>query len=263
MTVRKILVILLAVALLALPVVSVSAEDTVSLRIEGAEKTYFSGDVALTEGASVLDLLTKAAEDNGLTLTGADSGYITAVNDEAAGAFGGWDGWMYRVNGIEASVGVGDYKPAAGDKVAFYYGGYPCQVPTLTVEGNLLTFISVDNEYDENYNATQVNAPVVGATVTVGGKTYVTDENGQVDASDLPDGEYTVAIEKKDQSGAPAVIRLAADNASWTKKTAAPAEDTPAGEQPEKTGETGSAALAVCLLAAGSLAALTIGKKRV
>lgn len=265
MTVRKLTVILLAAALLALSALAVSAEETVSLRIEGAEKTYFSGDMALSEGMTVLDLLTAAAQENGLTLEGADAGYITAVDGEAAGAFGGWDGWMYRVNGVEASVGVGDYALSAGDDVVFFYGGYPCQLPVLSVNGSVLTFISIDNEYDENYNATQVETPVAGATVTLGDKTYTTDENGQVDASDLPDGEYVIAIEKKDASGAPAVVRLAEKDAKWTKTTEGEG-DVPAvggdGEEPVKTGETGSAAAAVCVMAAGSLAVLTAVRKR-
>ncbi|MCL2488723.1 MAG: DUF4430 domain-containing protein, partial [Oscillospiraceae bacterium] len=40
--------------------------------------------------------------------TGLADGYITAVNGEAAGAFGGWDGWSFLVNGEMPMTGIAD-----------------------------------------------------------------------------------------------------------------------------------------------------------
>lgn len=56
------------------------------------------------------------------TITGSGSfAYVTSIAGQAAGTFGGWDGWMYSVNGVMPDVGAGDYMIQPGDQVHFYY----------------------------------------------------------------------------------------------------------------------------------------------
>ncbi|WP_110930792.1 DUF4430 domain-containing protein [Paenibacillus bouchesdurhonensis] len=56
------------------------------------------------------------------TITGSGSfAYVTSIAGQAAGTFGGWDGWMYTVNGTMPDVGAGDYVIRSGDQVHFYY----------------------------------------------------------------------------------------------------------------------------------------------
>lgn len=209
---------ILTLALLLLSALPTRAAENmrVSVRIEGVSKTYFSGDVTLAAGSNAMQAVVAAAEAASISLTGAENGYISAVADETAGAFGGWDGWMYRVNGKDQPVGLGDYTLAEKDSVVLFYGGYPTQFPRMSLEGTVLTFVSDDLAYDDNYNATLVVAPIVGATVTVGDRTFVTDDKGQVDIGALADATYPVQITKKDASGAPVVVRM--ENASVTLK---------------------------------------------
>lgn len=51
--------------------------------------------------------------------------YVSAIDGRAAGSLGGWDGWMYEVNGIAPLVGAGAYELKENDKVRFYYSTYP------------------------------------------------------------------------------------------------------------------------------------------
>lgn len=56
------------------------------------------------------------------TITGSGSfAYVESIAGQAAGTFGGWDGWMYTVNGTMPDVGAGDYVIQSGDQVHFYY----------------------------------------------------------------------------------------------------------------------------------------------
>ncbi len=256
----------------------------VSVRIEGVSRTYYSGDVTLEAGGSAMQAVVAAANAASVALTGADSGYISAVADEKAGAFGGWDGWMYRVNGKDQTVGLGDYKLADGDAVVLFYGGYPTQFPRMSLEGTVLTFVSDDLSFDADYNATPVTAPIVGATVTVGDKTFVTDDKGQVDIAALADGTYPVQIEKKDASGAPVVVRMEkasvtlkresttttaaaatttavepATTAAATTKAEEPTAATTAGSV---TAGEGSHAFGLCVVIVAALAALFVLRRR-
>ncbi len=251
----------------------------VSVRIEGVSRTYYSGDVTLEADGSAMQAVVAAANAASITLTGADSGYISAVADEKAGAFGGWDGWMYRVNGKDQTVGLGDYKLADGDAVVLFYGGYPTQFPKMSLEGTVLTFVSDDLAFDADYNATPVIAPIVGATVTVGDKTFVTDEKGQVDIAELADGTYPVQIEKKDASGAPVVVRMekasvtlkresattataAATTAAESTTTAAATTTAPVTTAATVTTGEGSHGFGLCVVIVAALAALFVLRRR-
>jgi hypothetical protein len=195
--------------------VNAQSTSSVSLRIEGAEQNIFNGnvDIELTDKTTVADVLTYFdANNDDVTITGADNGYVSAVNNEVAGTFGGWDGWYYAVNGSIPDVGIGSYTVSEGDSIVLYYGDYPCQYPRININQfykGILKFESYDTTYDENWNATSAWAPIVGATVTVGDSTYTTDENGCVyaDTSKLF-GSTKVQIEKKSSTGAPAVCRF-------------------------------------------------------
>lgn len=195
---------------------------TVTVRIEGASDTYYYGTFETT-AKTVEDVLTELdANEDEITLTINDH-YLSGVNKEYAGAFGGWDGWLYRVNGTEPSVAINEYTVADNDTIVLYYGdpyGVGMQYPTVNTQeiaDGILTFTSSDAVYDENWNVSYVTAPVVGATVTwyVGDvKTdYVTDENGQitVDTDLLTAGEHRIQIEKKAENGLPLVLRFAPD----------------------------------------------------
>ena len=95
----------------------------VSLRIEGIDSCLLYNSYELSEGSTASDLIQYADKlSDAITVTGAENGYITDVNGETAGKFGGWDGWQYTVNAVSPSVGVNDYTLSNNDTVVLYSG---------------------------------------------------------------------------------------------------------------------------------------------
>ena len=191
---------------------------TVSLRIEGADSCILYSSYEISAGSTASDLIQYADSlSDDVTVTGAEDGYITDVNGESAGKFGGWDGWNYSVNAVAPSVGVNDYTLENNDTEVLYYGDYPCYIPqadtsALSSDGKL-TFTAQSTEYDDNWNPIVSTVPLVGMTVYFDGKEYTTDSDGTVviDESQLTFGRHSVQVEKKNENGAPAVCRFASD----------------------------------------------------
>lgn len=195
---------------------SADSDYKITFRVESPnENLYFDtvsvpSDGSLT-AAEALQYLDEKSDD--LEFTGADTGYISAVNGIAAGKFGGWDGWYYAVNNEAPSVGISDFSLSNGDSLVLYYGGYPCQIPNVDTSkldsDGIIKFTSNDTEYDENWNPSVVVNGVADATVTVNSDEYTTNSDGEIT---IPSGKLestmTLQIEKKDSTGAPAVLRL-------------------------------------------------------
>lgn len=206
--------------------VSAESETKISLRIEGDTSCLFNETITFigTE-VTVKDVLAAADDkDNTLTVTGLDTGYVYEINGIKGGKYGGWDGWLYTVNGISPVTSVSETKLSDGDSVLLYFGdpyGVGFQLPEIEVKDGKISFYSMDTVYDENYNANIVKNPVVGATVKIsdGGNTYTytTDANGTVEADEklLKSGTYRYSIEKYAANGLPIVLRSAPD-ASYT-----------------------------------------------
>ena len=199
----------------------VSADNTVDVRVrvEGDENNLYFDTIAVKSDKSevtVADALKALDEQNDtIEIKGVDTGYITQVNDIAGGKYGGWDGWYYCVNGDVPMVGIGDYNLKEGDSVVLYYGGYPCQIPyadTEKISEGLISFKSNDMVFDSEGNSSNAVNPVTDAKVTVNGDNYTTNEKGEIT---IPEDKLTeqlaVQIEKKDSTGAPAVLRFEPD----------------------------------------------------
>lgn len=190
----------------------------VSLRIEGIDSCLLYNSYELSEGSTASDLIQYADKlSDAITVTGAENGYITDVNGETAGKFGGWDGWQYTVNAVSPSVGVNDYTLSNNDTVVLYYGDYPCFIPqidtsALNTDGKL-SFTAEQTTYDSDWNPTVSTVAITDMTVTFDGHTYTTDENGSITLSkaDFTSGEHSVQVAKKNANGAPAVCRYADD----------------------------------------------------
>lgn len=195
-----------------------------TVRIEGiTESLYWSDwDISSDDNEpiekTVADVLQGISDDtdNTVTITGAKDGFITAVNDEKNGKFGGYDGWMYSVNGKVPEVAVTDYKVENGDSIVLFYGDYPCQVPVLDTsalnEGKIKVQ-SWDGTYSQDDAGNWVSsydwAPVVGATLKINNDSYITDENGIADFSKKSySGKYYIQIDKRSDKGAPQVCRF-------------------------------------------------------
>ncbi len=77
-----------------------------------------------TEGQTVYDLLTKAAEENNIKIDSKTTEYgmyIEGINHIVAGSCGQASGWIYRVNGKDAELSADQIKLQKGDQVEFFY----------------------------------------------------------------------------------------------------------------------------------------------
>ena len=179
----------------------VSSSPKMLLRIEGNNENLYYGEVEFAEGANLRDALVAfdEAEDK-ITLTGAAEDYITAVNGETAGKFGGWDGWCVMVNGAATATANSGVLLADGDEVVLYYGdpwGVGMACPTASIKDGKIVFEDA------------VSGAVADMKVKLGDKEYTTDENGAIEGVEA--GEYTVQIEKFAENGLSLVLRFAPD----------------------------------------------------
>ena len=80
------------------------------------EKTEF----VIAEGETVYDILVEACRENGIQ-TEFSGGYISGMNYIYEFDFGDLSGWLYYVNGKEASVGCDQYILSDGDEIKWLY----------------------------------------------------------------------------------------------------------------------------------------------
>lgn len=228
--------------------VAASAQSTmnITLRIEGIQSCMFYKTEAVPyTGSLTLQTALKYIDQNedSIAITGLDSNFISDINGDSSAKFGGWDGWLYKVDNQDISVGIDSYALKDGDSVLLYYGdpyGVGMQFPvadTSKIADGIIKFTSTDTTYDANGNAAVAVNPVVGATVTWNyentSAAYTTDANGEIriDPSQLTAGGHGVQIAKINEAGLPLVLRFAPDyvitvdrgvtNASQTTSTAA------------------------------------------
>jgi len=211
----------------------------VSIRIEGLKETlYYDSNMKLAPGATVLDLLellNDADDAPAIVITDSTYGaYISEIGGLAEFDYGPMSGWSYRVNDEDPAFGISMYKLENNDSVVYYYGdpfGIGMQHPVtglsrILSEG-IITFTSLDTEYDENWNATVAEKPVKDATVTFNGLTYTTNEKGEIKLENKTglSGFRTLQIERYDESGVPTVLRFKPGHEVFV-----PFADTPAGD---------------------------------
>lgn len=231
--------IMLTIGMLSIVVSADDATKNVTLRIEGANDNIYYGTEAIVADtvADALVAFDELSDEFSLDIVEGQYGaYINGVNDEAAAAFGGWDGWLFMVNGVESPVGIDATEIKDNDVVVLYYAdpyGVGFQKPELDtdklVSDGIIKFVSNDVSYDDAGEPHNETNPVVGAKVRISGletQEYTTDENGEivVDFKSLAGGEYGIAIEKYSDAGIPLVLRFAPDT-----KLVVP-EDPNAGE---------------------------------
>ena len=193
---------------------------TVTLRIEGYNDTIYNKTVDvryLTDYVSLQDALEMIDEQEAdLEFTGTADNYITSINGESSGSFGGYDGWMFAVNDVVSQLSIGDTILRDGDNIVFYYADYPSQytlVDASSARDGVIRFYSVESNYDDNYVVTGTyESPITDAEVVFNGSEYVTDENGEINIGrELDNGEYTVSLTKTrdtDFGELPVAVRL-------------------------------------------------------
>ncbi len=101
---KKITALLLVLALAAAMCVTAAAGNSVTVRVEGVDGNVVCAAVDIGEQSTVLEVLEKALTAAGVEYVVKDSAYggkyVSAIGEDAESRFGGYDGWMYYVDGV-------------------------------------------------------------------------------------------------------------------------------------------------------------------
>ena len=181
----------------------------VKVRIEGISETHVNRMVEVPDGSDALDAAVKAVNDSGKTClvkNVAWGDYLSSVEADVEGAFGGWDGWLYTVirNGAvdpaSANVGAASYLLSDGDSVLFYYGGVVWPTPAT---GLRREDCAVQGKTRIRLVDLGTGDGIEGATVRLGASSAVTDAEGRALLDLGNDGECVITAEKTDPAGVP------------------------------------------------------------
>lgn len=191
--------------------------QTVTLDVEGSQKTLLSEKVAFTRGESVYEILKAALDAAGLSYDMPERSYgryVQAIGPDAGAAdYSTW--WSFYMNGSASMSGISSVAPAAGDEIGLAFVGAATLYPNVSVSpqrpvaGQKVTVLLTADITDYATNKTSA-APVTGATVLLGGITAKTGADGTaVLTAPSAAGNYTVKVEGADAGGVPDVVRRA------------------------------------------------------
>ncbi len=195
-----------------------AAGAAVQVRIEDCDKNLFFGPVAYTQGMTALEAALTALRQAGLEAATSDSPYggkyIYSIGDRKEGAFGGYEGWMYYVDGQSPMYNIADCLLEPGQQLLVAFADMSVLLPLVEARrtGDTVTVtVSADvTSYDAQWNATVTRQPVAGVTVTADGGAYTTDEAGQItlSAESAQKERITLQAEKYGDNGLPLLLRL-------------------------------------------------------
>ena len=231
---KKILAMLLTVLMLstmctafALDVILIApnpnaAPKTVSLQVEGVAGSVYAGEVVWSEGATALSVLESALTEAGVEYVIKDSQYggkyISSIGADAEAQYGGYDGWMYFIDGQSPMFSIDACVLQGGEQVQVAYGDMNLMLPIVTATRDYKGLVSISVQadvtyYDEFWNMSIVREPMAEVILTVDGVEYVTDAQGKalLSAGDSAKETVSVQLEKLADTGAPLLVRLAPD----------------------------------------------------
>ncbi len=141
----------------------------------------------LSSGAKAADVLKTVLTENGYTVKGIDSGYISSITSPDGVTIGEFtngknSGWLYTVNGVAPSVGIDSYTLKNGDIVKLYYSDdYTKETNTgSTSESGTAGSTGNSNQNDTVSSPQPSNAPTVTSAPASGDYLY----------SDLPGSHW-------------------------------------------------------------------------
>ena len=196
--------------------------NKVTLQVEGIEGNVFYGKVTLTEGATALSVLEEALKSIQMDYVIKDSQYggkyISSIGKDVEATYGGYDGWMYYVDGQSPMFSIDSCPVEAGQQVLVTYGDMNLVLPIITAARDHKGLVTVKAEadvtyYDESWNASIVREPMAAVKLTVDGVEYTTDDKGcaLLSAEDSAKAAVRLQVEKIAEGGAPLLARLAPD----------------------------------------------------
>lgn len=198
-----------------------SPKATVTVRVEGYDKTILK-DINVSVGNKIVFdgsgkyFETKAKVSSYAAVARAinesklvsetsyewGSPFITSIGGESQGKFGGYDGWLYLINGIDPGATMSDVQIKNGDSIIVYYGDWGIKpliitVPSQVQKGQQFEVIvkSIDGTIVSN------------ADVVISGERFKTDDSGKAAITLNNAGTFEVYAEKNDVDGKPELIR--------------------------------------------------------
>ncbi|NLB81271.1 MAG: DUF4430 domain-containing protein [Clostridiaceae bacterium] len=201
------------------------ANTTVNLRIEGITETFYNNSITISGTKSTaLDVITDALDSKNITYEISffeNAPFLSSIKDDKTGQFQGEGGWSCLVNENSLTVGLGDFLVTENDNILVYYGSYGAATqfaeyaispgPLYAGKTFKITLTGSYTDWDINtWESIFVSGkPVMGATVSIGDDTYITDEEGIATIDKITTmGTYKVNISKMSQAGYPAIIRI-------------------------------------------------------
>ncbi|WP_164931427.1 DUF4430 domain-containing protein [Longirhabdus pacifica] len=153
----------------------------------------------------------KALENEGMDVTDPyvidvayNGNYIAGIANEWEGDQGPASGWMYKLNGVLPSVGVGQQTLADQDVIEFFYIGH-----YNTYDFGQISASDTNIQQGEDVKITVEGQPaswgeplpfesIEQATLVINGNstTYTTDANGEVTISFTEPGKYEITASK-------------------------------------------------------------------
>lgn len=218
----KRVVALAAVLIFCMSICAFGAENaTVNLRIEGCYETFFSGEMEIPSDGILWTGVKSVLEENNISFTASPSAYggiyVSEIGGDSSSMFGGYEGWMYTVNGVSPYDTMDAYVLNDGDDVVIYFGDYSGTVsPVVSVsspvpmEGDdvVISVYKTVDLYDESWNYIgSETTPVENAVVTFDGNEFLTDENGAASISSVSKGAHTYSVKKNTENSYPELIR--------------------------------------------------------
>ena len=200
----------------------------ISVRVEGSTKNIESSksfDVySSSDSISASDAVAQFLDSKWIPYFMNYYGYISEINNEAAGKYGGYDGWLGAVNGDLNIYNVKD-----GDDVIFFYGDFPqdydpsTYIPTIKADtanyklGNPLD-IEVTSTYDvtewdpityEPISTVTKNIVLPDVDVKINNWTGKTDANGKITipALAINKGLQSIDFSQEHQDRTPGIVR--------------------------------------------------------
>lgn len=199
-----------------------NAVKTVSVRVEGVTGNLYDGSVAWAEGMTALSALETALTDAGVEYVIKDSQYggkyVSAVDGDVEGTFGGYDGWMYYVDGQSPMFSIDACALQGGESLLVAFADMSAVLPILEASRDWKDQVTVTvtadvTTYDETNNWAPVvtRQPMADVKLTVDGAEYITDAQGKalLSAESAAKETVSVQVEKTTEAGAPILVRLA------------------------------------------------------
>ncbi|MBP1989124.1 S-layer homology domain-containing protein [Paenibacillus eucommiae] len=191
-----------------------SANVNIRLDVEGDKAHLLGGVVTATNALNALEQLTTK---NNIALEVKEFSFGKLVSGIGETKATETEGWMFAVyrdgEWVYPDLGMGEYALRNHDQVKIYYG-FNAQLihsvsftPESPRSGEPFLIQVTQETWDWTNNKLAVT-PAAGVSVELGGKTYVTEEDGSVNVpAGLSNGNYTAIITGYQNEAAPSVVR--------------------------------------------------------